>query len=157
MDAPRRGRDAAHLLLFLALCFGAAAGGALWPPGPEYAALQRPAFAPPNWLFGPVWTLLYLLIAVAGWRLWRRGGWASPALRLWLLQLALNALWTPLFFGLQWRGLALVEMSLLWASILACLLAARRRDRGAAWLLLPYLGWVGFAWALNAAFWWLNR
>jgi len=158
MNTPiNRGRSAAHLLLFLVLCFAAAAGGALFPPGPDYAALQRPAFAPPNWVFGPVWTLLYLMIAVAGWRLWRRAGWSHRASRLWLLQIGLNALWTPLFFGLQWRGVALLEIVLLWAAILATIFAARAVDRPASWLLVPYLCWVSFASVLNAGFWWLNR
>lgn len=158
MDTPTtRGRGAAHLLLFLALCFGAAAGGALFPPGPDYAALQRPAFAPPNWLFGPVWTVLYVMIAVAGWRLWRQVGWTHRATRLWLLQIGLNTLWTPLFFGLQWRGVALVEIVLLWVAILATVVAARAVDRPASWLLVPYLAWVSFASVLNAGFWWLNR
>ncbi len=147
----------AVLPLFLALVFCAALGGALFPPGPEYAALQRPSFAPPNWLFGPVWTLLYVLIAVAGWRVWRRVGWATGAMRLWLAQLALNALWTPLFFGLGWRAVALLEMAALWVTIALCLRAFGRIDRGSAWMLAPYLAWVSFAWVLNAGFWWLNR
>lgn len=147
----------AFLPLFLALVFCAALGGALFPPGAEYAALVRPSFAPPSWLFGPVWTLLYVLIAVAGWRVWRRVGWATGAMRLWLAQLALNALWTPLFFGLGWRGVALLEMALLWLTIALCLRAFGRIDRASAWMLAPYLAWVSFAWVLNAGFWWSNR
>jgi len=150
-------RQWAVLLLFVALTFLAALGGALFPPGADYAALRRPSFAPPNWVFGPVWTLLYLLIAVAGWRVWRRVGWRSPALRLWLTQLLLNGLWTPIFFGLGWLGVALLEMALLWIAIALCLAASWRVDRAAGLMLLPYLAWVSFAFVLNAGFWWLNR
>jgi translocator protein len=145
------------LVPFLLLSFAAAATGALFPPGPWFAGLERPGFAPPNWLFGPVWTLLYVLIAIAGWLVWRRVGWRSRAMGLWGAQMLLNALWTPLFFGLQWMGVALAEMALLWLAILLCVLAFRRISGAAAILMLPYLAWVSFAWVLNAGFWWLNR
>ncbi len=144
--------------LFVLLAFCAAAGGALFPPGAEFAALTRPSFAPPNWLFGPVWTILYLLMALAAWLVWRRGGglWSAP-LRAWYLQLALNAVWTPLFFGLTWRGVALIEMALLWIMIVVTVRRFAAESRSAAWLLAPYLAWVSFAFVLNAAYWWLNR
>lgn len=145
------------LLLFLAATFLAALGGALFPPGEEYARLVRPSFAPPNWLFGPVWTLLYILMAVAAWRVWRVAGLCSPALRAWGLQLALNAAWTPLFFGLGWRGVALLEMIALWVAILVTIVRFRPHSRAAASMLLPYLAWVSFALVLNGGFWWLNR
>jgi len=145
------------LPLFIALCFAAAFIGAAFPPDAWYRELQRPAWAPPNWLFAPVWTTLYLMIAVAGWLLWRQVGWRATATRLWALQLLLNAAWTPLFFGLHWMGVALFEMALLWLTIVFCLRAAWTISRPAALLLLPYLAWISFAWVLNAGFWWLNR
>lgn len=157
MTQPSLPRSAAALLLFLALSFLAALGGALFPPGEDYARLVRPAFAPPSWLFGPVWTALYIMMAVAAWRVWQRVGAWSPALRAWYLQLALNAAWTPLFFGLGWRGVALLEMIALWLVILITAQRFRPHDRTAFWLLLPYLAWVSFAMVLNAGFWWLNR
>lgn len=157
MTSPTSAHSALALLLFLALSFSAALGGVLFPPGAEYAQLIRPAFAPPNWLFGPVWTALYIMMAVAAWRVWQRAGaWSTP-LRAWYLQLALNAAWTPLFFGLGWRGVALLEMIALWTAILITALRFRPHSRTAFWLLLPYLGWVSFALVLNAGFWWLNR
>ena len=146
-------------LACLALVTAIAATGAIAPPGAWYAGLAKPPFNPPAWVFGPAWTTLYLMIAVATWRLWRAA--PSPArtraLRLNAVQLALNALWTPIFFGLQQPGLALAEIVLMWLAILATILAAWRVDRLASALLWPYLGWVSFATTLNAAIWWLNR
>ena len=143
---------------WLALCFAAAAFGGLFPPGEWYAELERPVFTPPDWLFGPVWTLLYLLMGVAAWRVWRIAGWdgARLALSVFLLQLLLNALWSVLFFGLQSPGLALLEILFLWVAIVATIGLFARIDWGAAVLLLPYLLWVSFAAILNAGFWWLN-
>ena len=145
------------LAAFFALSFAAALGGALFPTGAEFAQLQRPFFAPPNWLFGPVWTVLYGLIAWSAWLVWRRVGWWGPPMRMWYVQLALNAVWTPLFFGLGWRGVALVEMALLWVAILRTIVLFKPHSRAAGWMLAPYLAWVSFALVLNAAFWWLNR
>lgn len=151
------GRSLLALAALLLLSFIAALGGALFPPGEDYARLIRPWFAPPNWLFGPVWTLLYIMMAVAAWQVWRRAGAWSPPLRAWYLQLALNAAWTPLFFGLGWRGVALLEMAALWGMILVTALRFRPYGAPACWLMLPYLAWVSFALLLNAGFWWLNR
>jgi tryptophan-rich sensory protein len=122
-----------------------------------YAQLDKPAWAPPPWLFGPVWSALYLLMAVAAWRTWRAAGrTARGALALYGGQLVLNALWTWLFFE-QHVGLwATVEVVALWAAILATLLAFRRHDRPAALLLVPYLAWVSFASALTIAVWQRN-
>lgn len=145
------------LTIFLLLAFVAAAPGALFPPGAWYAALERPVYAPPNWVFGPVWTLLYIGIGVSGWLVWRRIGLRTGAMRLWGAQLLLNALWTPLFFGLNWLGVALVEMAVLWVAILLCIRLFWNTSRPASILLMPYLAWVSFAWLLNAGFWWLNR
>ena len=145
------------LVIFVALSFAAAAPGAWFAPGAWYASLQRPWFAPPNWVFGPVWTLLYGMIACAGWLVWRAAGTRSRAMAAWALQLVLNALWTPIFFGAHWLALALAEITLLWLAILACVLVFREVSRLASWLMVPYLAWVGFAWLLNAGFWALNR
>jgi tryptophan-rich sensory protein len=120
-----------------------------------YQGLEKPFFAPPSWLFGPVWTALYVAIAVAGWLVWRSRGW-DGALTLWAVQLLLNLGWTPLFFGAEEYGWALVEITVLWGAVTATVVAFARRSRPAALLLLPYLAWVSFAAALNAAIWWLN-
>ena len=157
MSTPTSGRPIIVLPAFVALSFLAALGGALFPPGEDYARLVRPSFAPPNWLFGPVWTALYLMMAIAAWQVWQRAGAWSPPLRAWYLQQALNAAWTPLFFGLGWRGLALLEMIALWIAILITALRFRPHSRPGFWLLLPYLAWVSFALLLNGGFWWLNR
>ena len=124
----------------------------------QYGALTQPAWAPPPWLFGPVWTVLYVSIAVAGWLVWRRAGWsgARTALSVFAVQLVLNALWTPLFFGAGLFGVAFVEIVALWLSIVATIVLFARHSRPAAALLLPYLAWVTFASALNLAIWVLN-
>lgn len=129
--------------------------GFLTAPGPWYEALAKPSFNPPNWLFGPAWTTLYVLIAIAGWRIWQRER-SGRAMQLWGLQLGLNFLWSPVFFALHQIGLALLVVLLLLASILAFIAVAWNRDRIAAWLFVPYAAWVAFASALNAALWQLN-
>lgn len=129
--------------------------GFLTAPGPWYEALAKPSFNPPNWLFGPAWTILYVLIAIAGWRIWERER-SGRAMQLWGLQLALNFLWSPVFFALHQIGLALLVVLLLLAAILAFVAVAWNRDRIAAWLFVPYAAWVAFASALNAALWQLN-
>ncbi len=152
----RKLHASAALLIFLLLSFSASLTGYFFPPGEWYANLNRPAFAPPNWLFGPVWTLLYVLIALAGWLVWRQVGWQSRLVALWGVQMLLNALWTPLFFGLNWKGVAAIEMALLWVVILGCMAAFRHVSPLASWLMAPYLIWVSFALLLNLGFWWLN-
>lgn len=122
----------------------------------QYGHLERPSWAPPAWVFGPVWTVLYVLVGVAGFVSHRHSGWTLPTL-LWTLQLLLNLLWTPLFFGLGLRGWALVDLCALLLATLATIAATWLRARPAALLLLPYLAWVGFATALNAAVWSMNR
>jgi tryptophan-rich sensory protein len=125
-----------------------------------YAALIKPAFNPPSWLFAPVWITLYTLMGIALFLVWRRG-WEEPAVRaalgVFALQLLLNALWTPLFFGFHWLLPALFEIVLLWILILLTILRFRRLSPAAGWLLLPYLAWVSFAVVLNFSLWWLNR
>ena len=122
----------------------------------EYASLDRPSWAPPSWLFGPVWTVLYATIAVAGWLVWRRAG-ADRVLVPYAAQLALNAAWTPVFFGAGEYGWALVVIVALLLALAVTILGFRRVHRVASWLLVPYLLWVSYATALNAAIWYLNR
>jgi len=125
-----------------------------------YATIEKPGFTPPGWVFGPVWTVLYLLMGVAAFLVWQRG-FGSRLVRtalLWfLVQLALNASWTPVFFGLHRIGLALVVIVLLWIAILVTMYYFFRVSRPAGVLLIPYLLWVSFATVLNASIWHLNR
>jgi benzodiazapine receptor len=146
------------LLGWFLLCFAAAAVGGLFPPGEWYAQLSKPAWNPPSWIFGPVWTALYAMMAVAAWLVWRENGFRARArpLGLFLLQLTLNAAWSPLFFGLKSPALAFVVIVLLWLAILATLRAFWRANRISGALLLPYLGWVTFAAVLNFSLWRLN-
>ncbi len=141
---------------FLALTIGGGLSiGALTPPGEWFAGLAKPPFNPPGWIFGPVWTVLYALIGVAGWRTFerRRHGWP---MRLWWAQLMLNFLWSPLFFGAHLIGPALLVVLLLLAAILAFIGASLGSDRVAAALFAPYAAWVAFASLLNGAIWILN-
>jgi len=123
-----------------------------------YQGLARPSWTPPDWLFGPVWTNLYVLMAVAAWLVWRQGGWAGAkaALALFGAQLVLNAAWSPVFFGLERVGAALAVLVALWVAILATAVAFWRCSRVAGILMLPYLAWVTFAGALNFAIWRMN-
>ena len=116
----------------------------------EYQSLRQPAWAPPSWLFGPVWTVLYVLIAVSGWLVWRRTGWTS-ALTVYAVQLALNAAWTPIFFTGHAIGAGLIVVAMLLVMVLWTIRLTWRFDRVAAWLLVPYAAWVAFATLLNAA------
>jgi benzodiazapine receptor len=155
---PARLKSSVALALWLALCFAAASLGALFTPGEWYAALKKPAWNPPAWVFGPVWTALYAMMALAAWLVWKRGGFVRrrTPLTFFLVQLALNAGWTPLFFGLHAPGPAFAEILLLWLAIAATLASFRGVSRAASWLLVPYLAWVTFAVALNFALWRLN-
>ena len=143
-------------LVFLAVTFAVAAIGAQFMPGPWYTALAKPAWTPPGWLFGPVWTVLYVMIAISAWLVWQRQPRVSPALALWVAQLALNGIWSWLFFGLERPGLAAIDIVVLLAAIIATALAFARESRPAALLLVPYALWVSFATALNLAIWRLN-
>ncbi len=144
------------LPFFFAACFAVAAAGSVvtaravqvW-----YPRLEKPGFTPPDAVFGPVWTVLFAMIAVAGFRIWQRVGFDGRD-REWSvygLQLALNFGWSALFFGFKQTDLALAEIVVLWVAILANLMLFRRIDRLAGWLLAPYLAWVSFAAVLNAA------
>ncbi len=147
------------LVVFVILTAAAAAIGAQFEPGSWYASLNKPQWNPPNAVFGPVWSFLYLLIAIAGWRVWleRPQPWAQSALRLWLLQLVLNTLWSWLFFGLHQPLWALIDIVALLATIIFFIVKAWPRNQPAAWLFVPYALWVAFATALNAAIFWMNR
>lgn len=120
----------------------------------SYLAMQQPSWAPPPWLFGPVWTVLYVLIAFAGWRFWLKAGPVNrvrPELSIYAIGLVLNGLWTPLFFALELPAAALVDIVVLDIAIVATMIGFARRDRLAGWVLLPYLAWTLFATALNSA------
>jgi translocator protein len=149
----------AGLAAWLGLCYLAAfVGSRFTDTGAWYQALQQPAWQPPDWLFGPVWTLLYAMMAVAAWLVWRDRGFrgAPAALSLFMVQLALNVAWSWLFFGEQRPDLAFGEIVLLWIAILATLLAFWRIRPLSGALLIPYLLWVTYAAALNYSIWRLN-
>ena len=144
------------LLFFLILTVGGGlAIGLFTLPGEWYAALVKPSFNPPNWIFGPVWTALYVLIGIAGWRIYQRDP-SGPAMKLWWLALALNFIWSPVFFGAQQLGLALVIILAMLVAILAFIFKARATDQPSALLFVPYAAWVGFASLLNFALYLLN-
>lgn len=136
------------LLVFLALVGSAALTGAKFMPGAWYETLAKPWWTPPNWLFGPAWTVLYIMIAVAGWRIWETQG-LGPALCVWLAGLAFNAAWSWLMFGEHRIDLALADAVAMLVSILAFIWLAMPVDRTAALLFVPYLVWVSYATALN--------
>ncbi|MFC3614259.1 TspO/MBR family protein [Lutimaribacter marinistellae] len=134
--------------IFLAACFSAGATGAMFPPGEWYKQLNKPSWTPPDWLFPVAWTTLYLCMAYAGAR-----AAIEPenglAMALWALQIALNTLWTPVFFGLRKIRAGLVVLSALWLSVAATLIALWQIDFIAGLMFVPYLIWVSVAWALN--------
>ena len=141
-----------------------AAAGSIFNPGRSdtrqwYDALEKPSFNPPDFVFAPVWTVLYVLIAVSGARVWRSapGDARTAALRWWAAQLLLNGAWSPLFFGAKRPAIALADIVLMLVAIGAYVHTARRVDRTAAWLMAPYLAWVAFATILNGEIVRLNR
>ena len=155
------GRDILALVLLVGLCLGVGGlGGAVTAESVTtwYATLNKPSFNPPNWIFGPVWTALYILMGVAAWRVWRAADrdTARGPLAVFALQLAVNLGWSVAFFGLRNPGLAVVVILLLDLLVLATTLMFRRIDRLAAWLLVPYLAWISFATLLNVTIWCLN-
>lgn len=141
--------------IFLMACITAGATGGLFPPGAWYRSLAKPSWTPPNWVFPVTWTTLYLCMSAAGAR-----AALSPdnavAMALWSLQIALNGLWTPVFFGLRRIRLGMIVLSALWISVAATLVALWQVDWIAGALFLPYLAWVSIAAALNAKVWQLN-
>lgn len=162
MSDPTRTRDTLGFIAFLAPCLAVSAvGGAVTASsvGSWYQTLAKPPFNPPDWLFAPVWSALFFMMALAGWRVWRRDGLrqARSALALFALQLALNLAWSVIFFGMRSIGAALVEIAVLLLAIAATTVVFWRRDRIAGMLFIPYAAWVAFAMVLNAALWQLNR
>lgn len=157
--APAKWRSAIALVGWLVLCFAAAAIGSLFMPGDWYAQLKKPSWNPPAWVFGPVWTTLYTLMAIGAWLVWLRGGFAGQrgALVVFLVQLAFNAIWSPLFFGLRSPGLAFVDILFLWVALLLTIRLFWKTRPVAGALLLPYAAWVAFAAVLNYTIWQLNR
>ncbi|MFL6230997.1 MAG: TspO/MBR family protein [Pyrinomonadaceae bacterium] len=165
IDAPAHtgSQEWLGLAFSVAVCFAAAGLGSLFTrpaiPG-WYARLAKPSWTPPAWLFGPVWTLLYLLMAVAAWLVWREHGFAggaAHALVSFAVQLCLNVLWSVIFFGWKRKGLALAEIVLLWLAILTTTIAFHRLTPAAGWLMSPYLAWVSFAALLNFSIWRKNE
>ncbi len=144
--------------LCLAFVTAAIGSAASVEAGSFYRELVRPDWAPPGWLFGPVWSFLYLTMGIAAWLVWRKHGWrgASPALWLFVIQLAANALWSWLFFFWRLGGPSFAELILLWLLVAGTVAAFWRLQRIAAALLLPYLAWVSFAGVLNYTIWQLN-
>ena len=154
-------RDVWVLGAWLLICFAvAAAGGAVTATSVSdwYQTLEKPWFTPPDWVFAPVWTALFALMAVAGWRVWRKSGFAQArwALLAFAIQLGLNFGWSLLFFGGNLIGAALVEIVVLLGAIVVTTILFAQRDRLAGVLLLPYALWVGYAILLNASIWILN-
>jgi len=142
----------------------ASSAGFVFPLGdanPWYATLTDPSFAPPSWVFGPVWTTLYILIATSAYRVvvsldhsWNK--WVPLAVGLWALQLSLNTIWTPVFAGAQNLEVALYYIVMLWVSIAAYIVVSWKIDRTASLIMVPYLAWVSFATVLNYTYWQLN-
>lgn len=155
-----KSRQALGLFAWLLVVFAAAAaGGFASASAPEfYLEIVRPSWAPPGWLFGPVWSVLYVMMGVAAWLVWRRRGFAGAAgaLVLFVMQLVFNGLWTWLFFVWRQGGLAFVEILLLWLLIAVCMRLFWRISAVAGAMLVPYLAWVTFASALTFATWRLN-
>jgi len=154
-------RSTIGLVVFVGVCLGIGFIGSLFTArsvGDWYDALNKPSWTPPKAVFGPVWSALYVMMGVAAWLVWRRGGLTASALPLTLfgIQLALNVAWSGVFFGLRLPGWAFVEIAALWGFILATAAAFWRVTPAAGYLLAPYLGWVSFAAALNLAIWRAN-
>jgi tryptophan-rich sensory protein len=158
-NKPSLGHNLLVLLIFLAftLAVGFGAGQVTAPNiASWYSHLAKPSFNPPSWVFAPAWTALYVLIAVAAWRVWRVAGWRAKGLALWLIQLALNFAWSFIFFGAHAPGAALADLVVLWLAIVVTLIIFWRAERIAGLLLAPYLAWVSFAGVLNYWVWQLN-
>ena len=125
-----------------------------------YDTLNKPTFTPPNWTFGVVWTILYILMGVSAFLVWNQGFKKKSvkiALALFVFQLILNGLWTPIFFGLHYLGIALIDIVMMWIVILLTIIYFHKVSKLASLLLVPYLIWVSYATALNTGFWWLNK
>lgn len=151
--------DVVSLLGFLAVVALAASAGALFRPGDWYERLRKPPWRPPNWLFGPVWAVLYVMIALSGWLVFSRAGLSGAAtpLLVYFVHLGLNWLWSAVFFGLRRPDLAMVEIVFLWISIVLTMTLFYPISPIAAYLLAPYLAWASFAAVLNFEIWRLNK
>lgn len=146
-----------RLLPFLAAVVLVAFAGSFFPPGDWYSSLSKPTWNPPSWIFGPVWSLLYLMMAVAAWLVWESGHQLRRlAITWWGFQLLLNATWSWLFFGLHRPGWAFAEMLILFVAIAVTFDCFRKVHATAAKLLIPYMAWVSFALVLNFTIWQLN-
>lgn len=147
------------LITFVVLNVLAASSGAIFQPGDWYDSLAKPWWRPPAWLFGPAWTVLYIMIAVSGWKVWHAAGPGEAWLPMTVygVQMVLNAVWSGIFFGMRHMKLALLEMAFLWLAILATIIVFWPINQTAALLLVPYLAWVSFAFMLNRAMIQLNR
>ncbi len=154
-------RGVIGLAVAILICFGAAGLGSLFTTpsiGGWYLTLRKPAWTPPNWVFGPVWSLLYLSMAAAAWLVWRKSGMSGArlALVLFAVQLLFNVFWSAIFFSAHMPGVAFAEIVLLWLMILATTVSFWPVSQTAGWLMVPYLVWVAFAAALNYSIWRLN-
>lgn len=155
------GQSVVSLILWVTVCLGAGLIGSMSTGAAVatwYAELTKPSWTPPNWLFAPVWTTLYIMMGVAAWIVWRKVGFSGApyAILIFGIQLIFNAAWSGLFFGMRRFDLAFIEIVVLWLLILATAIAFWRHDARASLLLLPYLAWVSYASALNFAIWRLN-
>ncbi len=150
------------IFISLVACFGIGSLGGIFTIAeiPNwYAGLVKPSFNPPNWLFGPVWSALYLMMGYAFFLVWKQpvSSQRNRALTLFIIQFVLNFCWSIIFFKMHFLGWALVEIILMWVAILLTILKFGKLSSTAAWLLVPYISWVSFATILNAAIWYLNR
>jgi len=148
--------DWISLLPFIAAVFIVASSGAVFMPGAWYRSLEKPSWTPPDWLFAPAWTVLYVMIAIAGWLVWKSAG-LGPALWVWIVNLVLNGAWSWLMFGRRQIGAALVDAVGMFVTIVAFMVLAWPSSETATWLFAPYLAWVAFATALNASILSRNR
>jgi tryptophan-rich sensory protein len=151
-----RATEFGSLVLFLVLVLGGGLViGFVTLPGGWYATLTKPPFTPPNWIFAPAWTALYIMIAIAGWRVWQEGRNSTP-MKLWWAQLALNFAWSPIFFSAHRIDIALGVIVLLLITVIGFIMVAWRQDKIASLLFAPYAAWVAFASVLNGSIWLLN-
>jgi translocator protein len=148
-----------ELIAFVAIMFLAAFPAYFFPPGQWYQGLQKPDWNPPAFLFGPVWSALYVLIAVSVWRIWpfKAETWAKKSILFWVVQWILNTAWSVIFFGLEQPGWALIEIIVLLCVIGLYIVNTYRHNKLASAFFMPYLLWVSFATCLNASIWYLNR
>ncbi len=144
---------------FILANFASATSGALFKPGQWYEDLKKPSWRPPNWLFAPVWLVLYIMIATAGWMVWRDAppGELALPMTLYFVHLAFNFLWSAIFFGLRRPGWAFCEIIVLWLTLVATIIVFHPINPTAAYILIPYLLWGSFAGVLNFTIWQMNK